>query len=45
MRGCHAALARRAAGVGQWVARGWWQLAHWLGVSADQPVSHPQTSS
>jgi hypothetical protein len=27
------------------VVRGWWQLARWPGVAADQPVSRPQGSS
>jgi hypothetical protein len=27
------------------VVRGWWQLARWPQVAADQPLSRPQASS
>jgi len=26
-------------------ARGWWQLARWPGVAADQPVHRPHSAS
>jgi hypothetical protein len=41
VRGARPPRRRRRA----WVARRWWQLARWPGVSADQPVSRPQASS
>ena len=40
-RGARPSRRRRRA----WVVRGWWRLARWPGVAADQPVSRPQASS
>ena len=28
-----------------WAARGWWQLARWPGIPADQPVQRPHSAS
>jgi hypothetical protein len=42
----HAQLARGARRRRRaWVVRGWWQLARWPGVAADQLVIRPQASS
>jgi hypothetical protein len=41
----HARLARGARRRRRsQVVRGWWQLARWPQVAADQPVSRPQAS-
>jgi hypothetical protein len=29
----------------RWVARGWWQLARWPAVAAEQPVQRPDSAS
>lgn len=28
-----------------WPARGWWRLARWPGVTADQPATRPPSAS
>jgi hypothetical protein len=28
-----------------WTTRGWWQLARWPGVAADQPTGRPHSAS
>jgi len=28
-----------------WAGRGWWQLARWPAVAANQPTRHPQRAS
>jgi hypothetical protein len=44
----HARL-RRGAGPPRrrrsWAARGWWQLARWPGVAANQPVHRSHSAS
>jgi hypothetical protein len=46
-----AAHARLASGARpprrrrRWAGRGWWQLARWPAVAAEQPVGHPQRAS
>jgi hypothetical protein len=38
--------ARPPHGRRQWrAARGWWQLARWPSIAADQPVRHPNSAS
>jgi hypothetical protein len=29
----------------RWAGRGWWQLARWPAIAAEQPVRHPQRTS
>ena len=29
----------------RWAARGWWQLARWPGVAANQPADRPHSAS
>jgi hypothetical protein len=29
----------------RWAARGWWQLARWPSIAANQPVRHPRSVS
>jgi hypothetical protein len=44
----HARLLREARPPRRrrrWAARGWWRLARWPGVTAEQPASRPQSSS
>ena len=33
--------ARLSRGQVRWVGRGWWQLARWPSVAAEQPVRRP----
>jgi hypothetical protein len=46
-----AAYARLSAGARlprrrkRWAARGWWQLARWPSVAAEQPVQRPHSAS
>jgi hypothetical protein len=44
----HARLARGARPSRrrrQWAAHGWWQLARWPSIAADQPVRRAQSVS